>query len=233
MDAILDLKIFQEINRPHTCFCIDFAAEYENTLNIVFESIARQLEECGFALLDQAFEKSALDALRSEAMVEYEEGLFKRAAIGKGLEKKAIAEIRGDRVKWLDRAAASENQQVYWQTMDELRNFLTSYFRVHLERTEAHFAVYPEGAFYAKHLDQFQTASNRIFSVILYLNPDWVEGHGGELRVHHADGTISDFAPLYGRLILFRSDAIEHEVMVTTKPRVSLTGWMRRDPLLV
>jgi SM-20-related protein len=97
-----------------------------------------------------------------------------------------------------------------------------------LERTEAHFAVYPRGAFYSRHLDQFKEHSNRIFSVILYLNEQWQDGQGGELRVFTDHGAV-DYARLFGRLIIFRSDAVEHEVLETFETRISLTGWMRRD----
>jgi SM-20-related protein len=35
-----------------------------------------------------------------------------------------------------------------------------------------------------------------------------------------------DFLPLAGRLVCFRSDQIEHEVIAATRERRSLTGWM-------
>lgn len=192
-----------------------------------------QLDTHGFSLTDRFIDNTILDQLRVEALEEYEEGRFKPAAIGRGLVKNQIEEIRGDRVKWLDTKVATKAQTTYWEVMDELRVYLSNYFRIHLERTEVHFAVYPKGAFYAKHLDQFQGASNRIFSVILYLNDQWVEGHGGELRVYNSNGLFTDYAPLMGRLVIFRSDAVEHEVLVANQARISLTGWMRRDPLLV
>jgi SM-20-related protein len=35
-----------------------------------------------------------------------------------------------------------------------------------------------------------------------------------------------DFLPLAGRLVCFRSDMIEHEVLPATRTRMSITGWM-------
>jgi len=203
------------------------------TLNAIFDSIAQQLEVSGFSLIDQFLPFPILDQLREEAVFNFENGTFKRAAIGKGIEKKSVVKIRGDRVKWLDKQLATDSMKHYWSHMDELREYLSNYFRIHLERTEAHFAMYPKGAFYARHVDQFQVSSNRVFSVILYLNPDWKTGDGGELRVYDANGGFSDYSPLHGRLILFRSDLVEHEVLQANLPRVSVTGWMRKDPLLV
>jgi len=199
----------------------------------LFESIAQQILTRSIAVQDNVLEPHISDALLDEAWNEYKEGLFRGAHIGKGLEKQRISEIRGDKVRWLERENASPPQAVYWSFLAGLREFLSEFFRIHLERTELHFAVYPEGAYYTRHLDQFREYSNRIFSVILYLNPGWKPGDGGELRVYHRDGTCEDFAPLHGRLICFRSDIVEHEVLMAQKPRVSLTGWMRRDALVL
>lgn len=201
-------------------------------MKALFESVACQLDETGFALVENSLAPAILEELRKEAIADYEEGAFKRAAIGKGLEKKSIVEIRSDRVKWLERKQASPAQEAYWLFMDALRLHLAEFFRIHLERTEAHFAVYPKGAFYAKHLDQFQESRNRVFSVILYLNPEWKEGDGGALRLHRNSEQSEDFPPIHGRLIVFRSDLILHEVLPTNTLRVSLSGWMRRDALI-
>lgn len=212
---------------------IDLSHQNLHRLNTLFDTIAKQIENTGFSFSDDVLPPSILKALGSEALQEFEEGLFKPAAIGKGLEKQRIIEIRSDRVKWLDKQSPSHAVHAYWEFIDALRNYLRDYFRIHLERTEAHFAVYPKGSFYAKHVDQFQSTSNRIFSVILYLNPDWKKGDGGELRVHNTDGTVNDYPPLNGRLIVFRSDVIEHEVLVANKMRISVTAWIRRDVLVV
>jgi SM-20-related protein len=39
------------------------------------------------------------------------------------------------------------------------------------------------------------------------------------------DGPV-DILPLAGRLVCFRSDQIEHEVLPATRERLSLTGWL-------
>jgi SM-20-related protein len=85
--------------------------------------------------------------------------------------------------------------------------------------------VYPPGSFYKRHLDQFRKDDHRKLSVICYLNEDWHEEHGGQLRMYLPEETV-DFLPLAGRLVCFRSDQIEHEVIAGTRERRSLTGWM-------
>lgn len=170
--------------------------------------------------------------LYAEAEEAYHLGDFEAAEVGKGIAKQQITELRNDQVKWLYRNQASDAVESYWRFLDKLRNYLSNYFRIHLERTEIHFAVYPKGSFYAKHKDQFKTGGNRIFSIILYLNPKWEPKDAGELRIYLDDDSVLDISPKMGRLVCFRSDQVLHEVLVSNAPRLSITGWMRRDPLI-
>lgn len=153
-----------------------------------FERIAAGIQETGLAVEEAPLDPRTLDALRAEALADWERGALRRAEVGHGLDKQRVDEVRGDLVRWLDRDRATEAQAAYWRFLDELRAALSDGFRVHLERTELHFAVYPPGSWYARHLDRFRDRSNRIFSTILYLNPDWTADDGGALRVYEGEG---------------------------------------------
>lgn len=201
-------------------------------MKALFETIANALLENQISISDDVLPLKVAKQLQKEAIFDFDEGNFEKAKIGKGIEKQRISEIRGDAVRWLHSEKASEAQAIYWTFITELREFLSEFFRVHLERSELHFAVYPEGAFYARHFDQFQGFGNRIFSAILYLNENYKDGNGGELRAYHADGTFIDYPPLFNRFIIFRSDAVEHEVLETFAQRTSITGWLRKDKLI-
>jgi SM-20-related protein len=85
--------------------------------------------------------------------------------------------------------------------------------------------VYPTGTFYKRHLDQFSREDHRKLSVICYLNHDWKDYEGGQLRAYVQDEVI-DVLPLAGRIVCFRSDQIEHEVLPASRPRLSITGWI-------
>jgi SM-20-related protein len=80
-------------------------------------------------------------------------------------------------------------------------------------------------------LDQFHAVPHRIVTVILYLNDAWMEADGGQLRMYfpQEDGSerIEDVLPVGGRLVVFLSEEIPHEVMPTQKERISITGWLR------
>lgn len=207
---------------------IHLASKIVRMTKSVFERMAEQLLSTFFAMEDGVLEPEILDSLVKEALLEYKNGDFKEAHIGKGVAKQRVSEVRGDKVLWLSKHDASPSLAVYWEYIDSFRTYLSDYFRVHLERTELHYAVYPIGAFYAPHRDQFRDYGNRVFSIILYLNKQWKQGDGGELRVYEGD-SYRDISPIQGRLVCFRSDQILHEVLVANQPRISLTGWMRRD----
>ena len=91
------------------------------------------------------------------------------------------------------------------------------------------YVYYPNGGYYRRHCDSENSSeciSNvREWSFILYLNPDWCQRQGGCLRIHQdshdaepSDGTrlpnYFDIEPKSGTLVLFRSKAVPHEVLV-------------------
>ena len=190
--------------------------------------IAEQLDRHAIAIIDDLLPQQALQQLLSETKELLAEDEFHPALVGHGITEQRISEVRGDKIKWLEVQHLTVTQQRYFHFLDELREHLSSYFRIALPWHECHLATYPTGSFYTKHLDQFRETNNRIFSVILYLNEGWKPEDGGQLRVHEKDNHY-DIEPKMGRLVCFRSDLIEHEVLVTSKPRFSITGWIRRD----
>lgn len=74
------------------------------------------------------------------------------------------------------------------------------------------------GSTYPLHVDNPSKPGNvdtRKLTTILYLNPGWREGDGGELRLHLLDGEVLDLTPKGGRLVCFWADEIPHEVLPT------------------
>ena len=113
----------------------------------------------------------------------------------------------------------------YLDRLDELRLYLNRSLFLSLKDIEAHIASYPAGAFYKRHLDQFIADDHRKLSVITYLNENWKDEEGGQLRMYLKQGSV-DIFPMAGRLVCFRSDLIEHEVIPAFRERLSITGWM-------
>lgn len=98
--------------------------------------------------------------------------------------------------------------------------------------TELKYAVYPYGGHYRRHLDSRVSGEmSREFSIILYLNRDWSRAEGGMLRVYRGSGDErwhEDIAPAAGTLVVFKSDAVPHEVLHTSAKRVAIVGWFNR-----
>lgn len=197
-----------------------------NSTESIFSNIADNLAETGWAVTDDLFKTEFLQSFVEEEMLLFKDGKFKKAGIGKGTEHKVVSEIRSDYVHWLDEENLSELQQQFWQQIQELKQFLNREFFLGLKDVEFHFAVYPEGSFYKKHVDRFQRDSGRTISCVLYLNKDWQQGDGGQLRIYNNE-IFTDVNPLFGRFVCFKSDEIEHEVLPTKKERYSITGWMK------
>ena len=149
------------------------------------------------------------------------------AKIGKGSSEQIINEIRNDSLYWLQESSASSNQKIYLQKMDGLMQTLNKELYLGLKQFEGHFARYDKNGFYKKHLDQFKGNSERLVSVITYLN---TPSSGGELRIYSRDNNEiidADIKPITGRLVCFLSNQIYHEVRPTTSERYSIAGWLR------
>lgn len=190
-----------------------------------FDPIADGIAESGYAVAEGFLTSEQVDSILQ--LDEFKEGLlhFRKAGIGKPQQKQINETIRGDFIRWIDRVNASEPINVYLNKVQELISFLNQSLFLSLKDYEVHMTIYPAGSFYKKHLDQFKADDHRKLSLILYLNKDWKDGEGGQLRMHLPNGT-KDILPLAGRLVCFRSDRIEHEVLPASRERLSLTGWI-------
>ncbi len=165
-------------------------------------------------------------ALATECRAREAAGVLAPASIGRGDGQQVREGVRGDRIQWLEpgQSAASD---AYLALMDELRQLLNRELYLGLEDFECHFACYPPGAFYQKHLDRFRDDDRRAVSVVAYLNADWQPEQGGELRLYLAQGE-RDVLPEGGSLVVFLSAEVPHEVLPANRDRLSLTGWFRR-----
>lgn len=153
---------------------------------------------------------------------------LKKAGIGAQQDFQLKAEVRGDFIYWLDEERDRE-LSFFFDLKDELVQNLKRFCYLSLSGAEFHIAKYPVGTHYHRHLDQFNERSNRQITVLIYLNKDWKPGDGGELVIYK-EGKEIMIEPIARRLLLFKSDTIEHEVLTTHIPRYSLTGWLLHQP---
>ncbi|WP_259104477.1 2OG-Fe(II) oxygenase [Pseudomonas sp. JUb42] len=165
--------------------------------------------------------------LAAECRKRAAEGELTPAGVGRGPGQEVHEGIRGDHIQWLEPGQA-EPCDAYLNLMDSLRQALNRGLFLGLEEFESHFALYPPGAFYLKHLDRFRDDDARTVSAVLYLNDAWLPEHGGQLRMYLEGETSYDVQPTGGCLVVFLSGDMPHEVLPATRERLSLTGWFRR-----
>lgn len=190
------------------------------------ECVISALERDGWSVLTDFLERDAVAALAAECRAFDAQARLAPAATGRG-SSHAHAGLRGDRTRWFEPAAPTSAQALYWAHMEALRRALNRALLLGLEELEAHYALYPPGAGYARHRDRFRDDDARVLSSVLYLNDDWRDADGGALRLHMPAG-VHDVAPRGGTLVLFLSADVEHEVLPAMRERLSIAGWFRR-----
>ncbi|MBL7865189.1 MAG: 2OG-Fe(II) oxygenase [Cyclobacteriaceae bacterium] len=190
----------------------------------VFEQIADGLADRGYSVVDGFLTSTEVDQILQSDEFEKNKLHFRKAAVGK-TDKQINEGIRGDYIQWIDPATASPGESAYLHRLRELIAYLNQNLFLSLKGIDLHRTVYPIGAKYQRHLDQFHHDDHRKLSVICYLNKAWKEQEGGQLRLYHTSGPL-DVLPEAGTLVCFRSDQLEHEVLPAKRERYSLTGWI-------
>jgi SM-20-related protein len=200
-------------------------------LNPLYEDVINGLMERQYHVADGFFTSAEVDALRGSLMAKYDADRFKKSAIGNQSNEQVMSAVRGDFILWLDEDNAEGAEKVFFAKMLDFVQYLNRTCFMGIQKQEFHYALYPEGTFYKRHLDTFQNDSSRKLSVVCYLNnEDWQPEYGGELTIYTGDnGTEKaiDIYPLAGRVVIFESQLLEHEVKPVKQPRLSITGWLK------
>ena len=139
--------------------------------------------------------------------------------------------FRSDMIYWLDRKHDNVSENSFLDMIDAFILYLNETYYTGITEYEFHYALYEKGSFYKRHLDQFKNNDSRKYTMILYLNEDWVKNDGGELCIYQ-NGEEQNISPNEGKMVFFKSNELEHEVLVTNKPRMSITGWLKTSTML-
>jgi SM-20-related protein len=196
-----------------------------------YEYLVECIGEKGWCVISGFLEAAMANDLWKESDKAWQDGGFRRAGVGRGNELVIREDVRTDHVMWLSDEATTPCQKLYLDRLESLRVTLNRHLFLGLFDFEGHFAVYPEGGFYKPHLDRHRDSRERLVTVILYLNPDWKLGDGGELRLWTTpgdqEGEFVIVEPKLGTLVCFLSGDYWHEVLPANKSRASITGWYR------
>lgn len=197
----------------------------------LYERVIEDLMSQKYSIVDDFFSHVEILTLRNSLLSKYEEDQFEKAAIGSKSNKVIVNAIRGDFILWMDEKAEEEAERLFFTKINEFANYLNKTCFLGILHKEFHYALYPEGTFYKRHLDTFQNDDRRKLSIALYLNePNWQSAYGGELAIYLQKGNeekTTEILPIEGRMVIFESQELEHEVKTANQNRLSITGWLK------
>lgn len=199
-----------------------------HTLDDVFDWVD-ELSDNDFVVFDHFLSQVHYNGLRAYFLAKLGDQAFDKAGIGALGNHTINQEVRGDYVYWIDREE-DDSIMNYFNRIDQMIALLKRHCFLPISGSEFHFAHYPKGSFYEKHLDQFTGRGNRLMSVVFYMNEEWMAADAGELKLYLSNGKEEVVAPVANRLVLFKSDQVPHEVLPTHVSRYSLTGWLLNQP---
>lgn len=200
------------------------------------------LAETGFVIDDEFLSADEIDLVKREFRARLANDEFHRAGVGK--RRVLDSSLRGDLILWLGNSGQlNPGEEIIFTRLESLKRELNRRYLLGLRSVEAHFAIYPPGEIYQKHIDRFQDDDSRVVSCVLYLNLDWTHSDGGELvlyarskqalpvdktGVETADPQEVVVLPQAQRAVYFLSAEIQHEVRASQRERLSIAAWFRR-----
>ena len=196
-----------------------------------YSLICDALSEQGYIVLTD-FIDADLTQLLYQHVTGLPEAVFNTAKVGRHQSIQQLETVRNDRTVWLSETHPVE--QTYLDALDALKIQLNRQLFLGLHDFEAHFAHYPPGHFYRRHVDAFRGQSNRVVSSVFYLNPDWSELDEGQLVLYDvtSDKPLQIVQPRFGNTVLFLSEQLPHEVLPAKRDRYSIAGWFRTDKVV-
>jgi SM-20-related protein len=190
------------------------------------QGVSADLSASGISIQDQFVSAAEAAALRECARARELRGNFAPARVGRPGAEQRRDNIRGDFTCWLGEPLQPPESALL-ERLEELRRQLNREAFLGLFELELHYAKYPAGAAYSRHVDQPMGSTQRKLSLVLYLNTGWQPTDGGILRIHAADDSFLDVEPIAGRLVCFLTPGREHEVLRAQRERLSISGWFR------
>lgn len=152
---------------------------------------------------------------------------MQHANIGNDMIKDNNQKIRSDKIYWMDKSHNNAFENEFLQLAENFIEHLNSTCYTGINAYEFHYAVYEEGTYYKRHKDQFKNNNSRKYSLINYLNHNWLEQDGGQLLVYQNDG-VQKIQPQSQTAVFFKSSEMEHEVVLAHRQRMSITGWLKQ-----
>ncbi|MGE3975245.1 MAG: 2OG-Fe(II) oxygenase [Bdellovibrionales bacterium] len=186
-----------------------------------FNFIADRLSEDQHCIVPDFFSIEETNTFSEALKVLQSSGDFQKARVGRNSETQLQETVRGDQICWMN----SEEPLFasYFKKMELVRNAINEKLFLGAYSLDAHFVSYEAGA----HRDAFSAGDSRLLSTVCYLNEDWKDSEGGQLKLY-LENKIVEVFPQSGTMVCFFSQTQEHEVLPATRERLSIAGWFKR-----
>jgi SM-20-related protein len=194
----------------------------------IFETLIASYIENKVGIAEHFITTALANHLKANLLSLYDNNLLLAAGTGNDTKLNHNKLVRSDVIYWLDKKHNNVHENEFFTQIEAFITYLNTSCYAGITSYEFHYSLYETGTFYKKHIDQFQDNSSRQFSMISYLNSNWQENDGGELLIHQKSNNQM-ISPTQGKTVFFKSNELEHEVLVTNERRMSITGWLKRD----
>jgi SM-20-related protein len=194
----------------------------------IFNDLVNSFLENRVGLVQNFLNETLAIQLKENLLNLYSEKQFRAAGVGNNAKLIHDKLMRSDEIYWLDRKHNDSSENSFFDLMDRFIYYLNSTCYTGITGYEFHYAMYEKGSFYKRHLDQFRDNNKRAYTMIMYLNDDWKKSDGGELCIYH-EKKSQIITPVFGKCVFFKSSELEHEVFLSNKSRMSITGWLKTN----
>lgn len=193
-----------------------------------FEALIQGLVDEEYGCCNDFIQPSTIIGLMDNIQRLSDSEKMQSSGFGNKLDFQKDQSFRGDQINWIEEKSTNPFEMIYLKKIAHFIMYLNKTCFTSINSFESHYSTYEKSRVYKRHLDQFKNENGRKFSIVLYLNQDWKEEDGGLLSMYPKMGKQINLSPLGGRLVLFRSDEMEHEVHASfTRSRNSIAGWLK------
>ena len=191
-----------------------------------FETLIATYIENKVGISEHFLSTNLANNLKQNLIALNQQSLLTEAGTGNSEAISYDSAVRSDSIYWLDKKHNNAFENEFFAQIEAFIIYLNQSCYAGITGYEFHYSLYESGDFYLKHLDQFKNNPSRKYSMISYLNSNWQESDGGELLIHQANNNQKI---TQGKNVLFKSEELVHEVLVTQNTRMSITGWLKSD----
>ncbi|PNW74928.1 hypothetical protein CHLRE_12g504100v5 [Chlamydomonas reinhardtii] len=226
----------QLVQRARRCLATSAAPDVTSAFErVITPEVAEHLGAQGYAVVDGVFGGEAARRLRGEVVRLYEGGhmhkncthLVKDNSTSL-VEKAHIHEAELTLDSGVQAAAPLCSALNTDRTLATMISLFLPQLTLDSQAIKLQYNAGGGGCF-PMHYDSDEQLDGRRVTAIFYLNPDWTEADGGQLRLYPFPGAPVDVAPREDRLVLFASTRMAHRVLPAAAPRCCFTIWLSQS----